>query len=174
MGFQLFQHHLLKGRQHITLASVQKTDHIPSLPGKRARLDPHRNCPTTSLLLPALSEKGRCGSGSADAPAAKCRRAEAGGLWGRAMTQRRGRRASGAPRGESPLPPAKQGCRGLNEAPAAVAALGAQPRSRPGLPAALGLRCPVVVRDHLRPQGPALPQPVSLGHGSEAPVSSPL
>ena len=90
------------------------------------------------------------------APEAKCGTAEAGGLWGQAMTQWRGRRAAGAPRDDSPLPPAKRGCRGLNEAPAAVAAL-ARPGSRPGLPAALGLRRPVVVRDHLRPQGPALP-----------------
>lgn len=34
---------------------------------KTCKADPHRNCPTMSLLLPALSEKGRYGSGSADA-----------------------------------------------------------------------------------------------------------
>ena len=87
------------------------------------------------------------------------------------------RRAAGAPRGESPLPPVKPGPRGLNEALAAVTASGSRSRSGPGLPAALGLRDPGIVRDDLRPHGPALPQPIRLAHGARAPaawVPSPL
>lgn len=38
----------------------------------------------------------------------------------------------------------------------------------PSLPAVLGFRDRAVVRDHLRPQGPALPQPIRLVHRASA------
>lgn len=44
--------------------------------------------------------------------------------------------------------------------------LGVRPRSEPSLPAVLGLWGPAVIRDHLRPQGPAQPQPIRLAHGT--------
>ena len=147
---------------------------MPVPTGKTCKAGPSQKLPNDVPSASRSFREGQVRKRLRGRPCGKVWQGRGRGALGRTMTQRRGRRASGTPRGESPLPPAKQGCRGLNEAPATVAALGAQPRSRPGLPAALGLRCPVVVvRDHLRPQGPALPQPVSLGHGSEAPVSSP-
>lgn len=100
---------------------------------------------------------------SANVPTGKCGRAGGRGAWEPGSD----RRDAGAPRDESPLPPVKRGPRGLNEALAAVTASG----SGPGLPAALGLRDPGIVRDNLRPHGPALPQPICLAHGARAPAA---
>lgn len=130
----------------------------------------------TSPLLAALSEDAARKAGAEAvlrapraAPRASLRESATGpgarGPGGWAVTRRPAERPQVHARQE-PASSLKERQPGIKRGVRHGRCLGVRPRSEPSLPAVLGLWGPAVIRDHLRPQGPALPQPIRLAHGT--------